>query len=224
MSSQNPPTPRSRRRIAGERRPERPDPAVEQPAPSEPDDVVDSTDPDTVAPRPARPAQSGPSTPVLVGLAVLAVVLLATVAVLGLGVWDIREVRDQEAVDEASRTAPAAAERAADAILSYNYKSLDADQQAAEKFMTPEYRTKEYVDTFKLVQENAPKLKARVEADVRASAVTEADEDRADILVYVNQTTTSTANGGEPQRALNRVRFAMVKRDGAWLVNGITSY
>ena len=32
-----------------------------------------------------------------------------------------------------------------------------------------------------------------------------ADADRVDVLLYVNQTTTSTANGGEPQLALNRV-------------------
>ena len=43
-----------------------------------------------------------------------------------------------------------------------------------------------------------------MDAEVKASGVSDADADRADVLVYVDQTTTSTANGGEPQVALNR--------------------
>jgi hypothetical protein len=38
------------------------------------------------------------------------------------------------------------------------------------------------------------------------------------------QTTASTANGGEPQPALNRVRLSMVRSGDAWLVDDITSY
>ena len=71
---------------------------------------------------------------------------------------------------------------------------------------------------------NAPKLRAKVEADVKASGVTHADADRASVLLYVNQTTTSTANGGQPQVALNRVQMSLVRRGGTWLVDDITSY
>ena len=44
------------------------------------------------------------------------------------------------------------------------------------------------------------------------------------MLLYVNQTTTSTANSGQPQVALNRVQLSMVEVDGTWLVDDITSY
>jgi Mce-associated membrane protein len=133
-------------------------------------------------------------------------------------------VRDQDAVDQATRNAPAAAERASAAILSYDYESLDADEKAAERYMTPKYK-KEYADTFtRLVRPNAAKVKAKVAAEVKASGVAHADADRVNVLLYVNQTTTSTANGGEPQVALNRVQLSMVLRDGKWLVNDITSY
>jgi Mce-associated membrane protein len=40
----------------------------------------------------------------------------------------------------------------------------------------------------------------------------------------VNQTTTSTANSGEPQTALNRVMFSMVREGDTWRVDDITSY
>ena len=44
------------------------------------------------------------------------------------------------------------------------------------------------------------------------------------MLVYVDQSTTSTANGGEPQLALNRALFRMKRVNGAWLVDDIKSY
>ncbi len=133
-------------------------------------------------------------------------------------------MREQDAVAEATRSAPAAAERASAAILSYGYQSLDADEKAAERYMTSAYK-KKYADTFdRLVRPNASKVKAKVEAEVKASGVAHADADRVNVLLYVNQTTTSTANSGEPQVALNRVQLSMVEVDGTWLVDDITSY
>ena len=169
-------------------------------------------------------AGRGPGWPLVAALGVLALVLVVTAGVLGLFTWSWSDVRSQDAVDDASRAAPAAAERASTAILSYRYTSLGADEKAAERYMTPAY-AKKYADTFtRLVKPNAAKLRAKVEAEVKASGVTHADADRVTVLLYVNQTTTSTANSGEPQLALNRVQLSMVKRGGTWLVDDITSY
>jgi Mce-associated membrane protein len=167
---------------------------------------------------------TGPSWWVVGALGGLALVLVVVVAVLGLAVWNVRDVRAADRVDETSRTAPAAAERAAAAILSYDYRTLDADEKAAERDMSPAY-AKRYADTFaRLVKPNATKLHAKVEAEVKGSGVMQAEEDRATVLLFVDQTTTSTANDGQPQFALNRVKMSMVKQDGAWLVDGISSY
>ena len=233
------PTPRPpRRRIAGERRPVRPDegsgideqeaPGTEAPGTGTPVALAKEPPPPPppADPPPAvrGPRGSGPSWRVIALLGVLALALVATAAVLGLGTWNFREVREQDAVAEASRSAPAAAERASAAILSYGYQSLDADEKSAERYMTPAY-SKKYADTFdRLVRPNAAKVKAKVEAEVKASGVSHADADRVNVLVYVNQTTTSTANSGQPQVALNRVQLSMVKVDGTWLVDDITSY
>jgi Mce-associated membrane protein len=231
------PTPRpARRRIAGERRPTRPDEVdgvAEPEAPATEDHPVDAPATGTEEPPPppppsagrtTRPRGSGPSWLVIAVLGVVALALVATAAVLGLGTWNVREVREQDAVAEATRSAPAAAERASAAILSYGYQSLDADEKSAERYMTAKYK-KRYADTFdRLVRPNAAKVKAKVDAEVKASGVAHADAHRVDVLLYVNQTTTSTANGGEPQVALNRVQLSMVEVDGTWLVDDITSY
>jgi Mce-associated membrane protein len=150
-------------------------------------------------------------------------VLLGAAAVLGLGVWDVRDVRMEDQVARATQDAPAVAEKAAAAILSYGYTTLDADEKSAERYMTPAYARK-YAATFKLVKQHAPALKAKVDASVKASGVTHADAHRATVLLYVDQTTTSTANSGQPQLALNRVQMSMVERHGTWLVDDITSY
>jgi Mce-associated membrane protein len=236
MSTSSPRPPR--RRIAGERRPLRPEDAVAAPPvdltkPAKPTKPTKATKP-TRPTKPTKvgdaseehvsPARSGPSWPVVAVLGVVALALVLTAAWLGLATWDYREVRDQDAVDEASRTAPAAAERASAAILSYDHGSLDADEKAAERYMTPAYR-KQYADTFdRLVRPNAARVRAKVQAEVKASGVAHADADRVNVLLYVNQSTTSTANGGRPQVALNRVQLSMVRQGGTWLVNDITSY
>jgi Mce-associated membrane protein len=232
MSSQSPRSPGSRRRIAGERRPARQQPTA-PPPPAEPREARDTEARATKTRGPAPPAppkerstavrRDAPAWRWIAILGVVVIVLLAVTAYLGLVKWDIRDVRQADRVDQASRTAPSVAERAAATILSYNYKSIAADQKAAERYMTPKFR-KEYDKSMKLVAANAPKLRAKVDAEVKASGVANADADRADVLVYVDQNTVSTANGGEPQLALNRALFRMKKVDGTWLVDDIKSY
>jgi Mce-associated membrane protein len=184
---------------------------------------TDEPGPDGPAARSAGPV----STMVLAALAVAAVVLVAFAAsgfgLDGVGVQALQDVQEQSETESAERAAPAAAERAAAAILSYSHESLETDRDTAARFMTEEYRT-DYLDTFGLVLENAPKVKAEVEAEIKASGVVHADADRANVLLFVNQTTTSTANQGEPQLALNRVMLTMEEQDGTWLVDDITSY
>jgi Mce-associated membrane protein len=155
---------------------------------------------------------------------VLALVLVVVAAWLGLVTWDYRDVRRASAVADARTASTATAERAAAVILSYDYKSLDADEKAAKRYMTTGY-AKKYAKTFdKLVRPNAARLHAHVEATVRASGVVTADPDRSNVLLFVNQVTVSKANDGQKQSALNRVEMKMVQQGGRWLVDGITSY
>lgn len=192
--------------------------------------VVATAAPDVVA-KPALDVAGGRGVPIA---ALAALALLAAVAVGGASYVGARY--QSAAADDARATAyersveqaPAAAERAATAILSYDYESLDADRDAASKFLTPAYKD-DYVTTFDaLVKESATQTKANVEATVLASSAMlqagDQDPDRVPVLLFVDQTTVSTANSGEPGVALNRVRLDLVRVDGTWLVDGITSY
>lgn len=242
-----------RRRIAGERKTVSPRPAEETPAPESPALESPATGAPTTGERDATPPPPPPiaredarkpstastekeqrtrrpaSPRLMLGTVAAAAVLLLTALVLallveGAGWGDWKRVQQNDQVTDAIRTAPGAAEQAAATILAYDHESLEADRDAAAALMTPDYR-EEYVETFDdLVLEAARERKAQVEADVRASGVAAAGPDRVEVLLFVNQTTVSTANSGEPQTALNRVVLAMEKVDGAWRVDDITSY
>ncbi len=159
---------------------------------------------------------------VAVGLAVLLVVAVGVAAFYG------REVRRNSEVAEARAAAPATAERAAKAVLSYDYRRLDADQERAKDYLTPSY-AKEFEKTFALLKENqdgspgaAVQTKAVVTASVAGSGVVDAEADTVRVLVFVNQ--TSRKAGTDPRVFQNRVAMTMKKRDGKWLVNDVKSY
>jgi Mce-associated membrane protein len=145
----------------------------------------------------------------------IAVVLVLTVAVvLGIKAWQGQQAED--ARDQAA----AAGRKAAETALSYDYRDLDKSFAAARATMTPDFAGR-FDETAKVAGELATKTKATVKADVREVGVRDGDADRVTLIIFVNQTTTSTITQGSPRVDLNRTRFTMVRKDGRWLVQEI---
>ena len=211
------------------------------PAPAAVPDEAAATEPESLEEPVAAPAPVEPepapdrrpggllgrlaAIPTLV-LAVLAVVLVAAVvlaAVLG--------VRLQHRVDvfEAGPDASAAAERALTAVLSYDYRHMEADRDRAAQFLTPSYR-KQYIKNFDDLLTQGPdgtpgpaeKTKAVVTADVLDTAVVDAERDRVRVLVFVNQ--SSVKGDAGPTVFQNRVVATLVHQGDRWLVDNIKSY
>lgn len=157
----------------------------------------------------------------------LAVLAVLVVAVIGVDAWLVpRYLTERRAAEELSNTlseAPPAAEEAAVALLSYRWDAIDDNISAAGKYAAADYRS-DYTDTMRdLVQDQAKEERVRVRAQVVASGVIDTDEDRCDVLLFVNQTTNKTSID-QPNTALNRTKFTMIKVDGRWLVDDITAY
>jgi Mce-associated membrane protein len=213
-----------RRRIAGERRPRtpvEPTPSYDPPHPAKPRREKQ--------PRRSRTVTTtgwwGSRASLLALTGVLVVLLtLGVIASLGLlGTAGFADLAEADEVDRATSSAPAAAERAAGAILVYDHERLEADRRSAVGFMTADFAEK-YSETFEqVVAPAAEQTSAEVTAEVRASGVVRASEERARVLLFVDQTTVSSANEA-PQQALNRVEMVMVREGDRWLVDDVTSY
>jgi Mce-associated membrane protein len=222
MSENRPP----RRRVAGERSRARRGatgdaPATEQvetlpPAtgramtPKPDASKVDTSKVDTTEARAAR------GWPVAVA-ALLAVLLVAGLAAAGVLFYRVREA---DAASAARREAVAAARSNAQAILSYDHRTLAADFARAGKVLTGKFK-KDYARTTKtVVRPSAEQYKVVVKAEVTAASVVRSSAHQAVVLLYVDQTTTSTRLEG-PKVDLNRVRMTLVERDGSWLVSAL---
>ncbi|GAA3143040.1 Mce-associated membrane protein [Kribbella aluminosa] len=221
------PAPRNRPRIAGQRRPAKPpEPDLVETEAEEEGRLQDVT-PATVKPETA--VLAGPAIPksatesdrsrglgnlLTAALGVVVVLTLAVAAVLGIKAWHGKQAED--ARDQAA----AAGRKAAETALSYDYQHLDASFAAARATMTPDFAAK-FDETAKVAGELATKTKATVKADVREVAVRDGDADRVTLIIFVNQTTTSTITKGSPRVDLNRTRFTMVRNGDRWLVQEI---
>lgn len=149
------------------------------------------------------------------GLALVALLALVTLAVV---VATIFAWTRPGPVDEGP--AQAAAEVAVVPVLSYDYRTLDADAEAAKSYMTPSFRER-YDETFTLLQENAGRTETVVAVDaVVASGIVRSGEDRVDVLVFVNR---SRANIQQEDVFRDQVTMQMRLVDGEWLVDGLVT-
>jgi Mce-associated membrane protein len=198
-------------------------------------DTDDHASPDTEAPpAPARRRGSrGVSTGVLAALGALNLLTLGLVAVLTLAVLVATaitgvKVHQEGNIIDARDEAPAVAERAAKAVLSYDYRTLPADRKRASAYLTSDFR-KKYLENFTLLEKQkdgtpgaAVQTKTVVTSSVLGSGVMDDDDGVVRVLVYVNQ--TSTRPGRDPQIFQNRVAMTMEHVGNRWLVDDLKSY
>jgi Mce-associated membrane protein len=180
------------------------------------------------AKRTAR-ADRGPAAPasrrtmVAAGVvAVLAVIAVVVAVVLGL------QARQDARIADAREQAPAAAERAAQAIFAYDYRHMPADLQRAKPYLTAKF-AKEFTANFTLLEKQkdgtagpAIQTKTVVKSTVPGTAVVDAEDNVVRVLAYVNL--TSTRPGRAPQIFQNRVTMKMVKQGDRWLVDKVDTY
>jgi Mce-associated membrane protein len=147
----------------------------------------------------------------LLVLALLAVAAFVTVAL---------RARHADRVEAARDAAVTSAQSKAVDLLSYDYRHLDRDFATARKALTGGFRADYQATTSKVVRPGALQYRAVVKAEVAAVSVVSASEDRVVVLLFVNQTTTSTRLDG-PKVDLNRVRLTMTKVGKDWLVSDV---
>ena len=151
----------------------------------------------------------------------LAALAVVTAVAVGVSAWLWFAAPSDASVEESTRAAQSAAERAVGPILSYNAEHLDEDQQAAQGYLTSDYR-KKYDSLFAVIKQNAPGTRTIVEADVVASGIVRSGQDRVDVLVFVNRPTTNKKQT-EPVVYKDQVTVTMQRVDGEWLVDDMST-
>jgi Mce-associated membrane protein len=195
--------------------------------------------PQVSVPPPPPPAtareerRGGISTAVLAALGglnllTLGIIAVLTVAILVATAFTGAKVHQEGNLIDARDEAPAAAERAAKAVLAYDYRHLPADRKAASTYLTDRFRPK-YLQNFTLLEKQkdgtpgaAVQTKTIVTSSVLGSGVMDAENGVVRVLVYVNQ--TSTRPGKDPQIFQNRVAMTMKHVGNRWLVDDLKSY
>ena len=151
-----------------------------------------------------------------VGAVLLAAVLIASA---GLAGWlYLNQYRpDQQTDAAAANVALDAASSGTIALLSYSPDSLDEDFAAAKARLTGDFLSYYTQFTEQIVTPAAREKSVRTEASVVRAAVSDIQPDSAEVLVFINQTTTSNENP-DGAFAASSVKVGLKKIDGAWLI------
>ena len=111
-----------------------------------------------------------------------------------------------------------AAREATEALLSYSPEKVDTDVATAKALLTGDFLQKytEFADT--VVVPAAKDRGVKTEANVARAAVSQMRPDDAQVLIFVNQVTTSKERP-TPALATSSVMVTMVRSAGRWLVS-----
>lgn len=164
-----------------------------------------------------------------------AVVLLLLVVVLALATglgwwWQHGEGRTEQlpTAQRAVSSVPArdsggpAAEKLAAEVLSYDWRGFDAEVDRTRALLAPSFR-RQFAGSMAEVRDRTLAERVRLQATVRASAVSSASADRVVALVFVDQVTSSPLT---PTRRVDEVRVLVtVTRDGGeWRVSRMDAF
>ncbi len=130
-------------------------------------------------------------------------------------------VPSDASVVDATRQAQATAERAIVPVLSYDASDMKGSQQAAEAYLTADYRD-QYDRLFAVLEENAGRTGTVVTAEVVASALVRSGDDRVSVLLFVNRPTTNK-KVTEPVVYKDQVTVTMQKVGDSWLIDDLVT-
>ena len=202
---------------------------VEEAEPDEPEPVsLSKAEPELEAdpgpdPDPAAAPEAAAGEPrvlpfwVVALAAVLAVAAVAATVLVALRVED--NATDRDRIDERERgvqQAEAVAEQAIEPVLSYDYRRLDEDVARAAPYLTDDY-AEQYRGLIEDLTRQAKQAKLVVQAEAIATGIIRSGDDRAEILVFVDQESTRAGKANDPLRMW--VTMTMVSDGDGWLVD-----
>ena len=150
------------------------------------------------------------------------VAFAACLAVAAIGAWAILFLavhpRDAAIAPDKQQVATDAAATAAVAILSYKSETVDNDLEAANKMVTGTFGDYYRNFTRDVVAPAAKEKKIATAASVVGKAISDFSDDKATVVVFVNQSTTTGAIA-QPTTTTTTIRIELEHHGDAWLVS-----
>ena len=160
-----------------------------------------------------------------IALGLLAAVLAAATVWLYLSApADDLRTADGGQVTSAPYRAAALSAAAANAttVLSYSYRTLAADEEAAHAVMAPSF-VQEYDDVMKVAAPKASSARLTLQATVASTSLVSLTKSTAVALLFVDAV-TSAEGSAQQQLNQNRVLVTMSRQDGDWIVSKIRAF
>ncbi len=161
-------------------------------------------------------------------LIALAVVCLVLCCAAGFAWWRAENPDEGAAPDGAITSTQArdagmqAAAQLTQKVLSYDWKTMDADSLANQAVLAPSFRN-EYAKTMARVKAGAIKNQVKLAASAAATSIVSATETDVVALVFVNQVTT--AKGTSDQRVdSSRVLVTLTRSGGDWRISKLKAF
>ncbi|MCK0516764.1 hypothetical protein [Williamsia sp. DF01-3] len=150
------------------------------------------------------------------------VLVLLCISVIGLAVGvtaqSAGETSDDRAVAQMRNTAAGEAGTIVKNLLTYKYATVDAEIASAQQRLTGQFLDYYRTYTEQVVIPTAREKQVTTVAEVTGTAVTEATADAASVLVFLNQTTTST-DDQNPVSTASTVLVHLVRSEGVLKVD-----
>ena len=148
----------------------------------------------------------------------LLTLLMVASAALAAGLVYVQYLPDRATDTAVAQSAVSAATDGAVAVLSYSPDTLDRDFASARSRLTGDFLAYYSKYSQEIVAPAVTQKSVKTTAAVLRAAVSELHPDSAVVLVFVNQSTTSS-DRPEPTSTASSVLVKLTKSNGAWLIS-----
>ncbi|MFC7449278.1 hypothetical protein [Rhodococcus daqingensis] len=140
--------------------------------------------------------------------------LAAALVLLGLLGWGSYAIWEGRQLEQSRTDALDAGRRYATDLATYSFENLDNNLSVVRGNSVGEFAG-QYTQVASNLKDMIVQYKATSSAEIIAAGLAEADRDRAEVIVFLDQTVTNT-NSPEPRVDRNRMRLSLVHEGGAW--------
>jgi Mce-associated membrane protein len=127
---------------------------------------------------------------------------------------------DQQTNEAAAQSAVAAAKDATVAIYTYSANTIDRDIASAQSHLTGDFSAEYKQYTQSPAPTEAKKNGLKTAATIAGAALVEMHPGSAQVLLFINQTTTSAQNPATSS-ASRSILATLTKVDGKWLISSM---